>query len=673
MESNALKYYRKYRNYKNQYHSLKKKYTGIGGSILTQSSKKSLFFSFAIPVLSNSGTLQKKGITKDIINQAYQYLLQTRELNQLTNIFKMSYLLNCRDISVKQSKLENSIQSLLSDTAWKEFERYDKPIDNAYESDENYKKLQTIKYILYVYFSRHIDTSKSNQLGGGSHLSFTPEMVGLVTYRTNTQDNYAAPVSSKVLDDDSRRALFVMLVKRPESDDEFNYILKLTKDDDYRSSYQQEAKIYQFLNQKEQESSQSTPHQHRIIYYPTQTYTTDTYRANRNVRVTIKDMELDNMRLADFRLVMNNSQQQNPIFLFVCDYLPPNQFCSFEDIIRSYDINKVPHFLSKIVNLSRILWDKYRLFHGDLHPGNILCKFSGSNLVNGREYQDVLIFDFDMSVIIGGREGTNQVSDNFLNLFLFEDQKKLRNMPLGSFSLEPARLNQEGIISVTTGVESFCISFDFIRLFVSTIIYISHKVPEYKQFPFIKKFYDLMEIEQAQQAPQAPQNEYLSIIQNWVMCCFKHIDGFYPEGYDPEIDPEEPLPERDPIAPSVIETNIYTLYHDKIIKKTPLTEEELKALKGCIYRINLENKLQPTDFITPNGIVVEINGIPTTIYINIRIFTIILTLTKLKREGETSVLLTEDDGLREHLFQGREVGAFKNLDDNMNWMIVPQG
>ena len=637
-------YYQKYRHYKQRYKTLQKEYHAIGGA---NSDKTATTYTkhVAIPMFSRQGILLENSFTERLIDQAWKCYQDKTEIQNKT------YNLEFKDPYQTDSK-PLTIMDLLDKQAQKKYQSSNDP--------ELKFKLKVLEYILYENFRQPNKRQQKQQQGGMDYLPSLATGVILVAssmlYLTQEPTRLMRPIPSEQVDD--RRSIFMILIP----DTEYRYTIKITCHKDYRLSYQHEQKIYHHFQNENGElaGKRCVLRYHSEIDEPinqNHLFLNVSFRTQDGFEIQDVTLDLRNhinqIRKAEEEVgtpveIVYTQEDNIMCYGFVTDFLSPTKgFNSLNKVIESNlgDSDLIKNKFSETVQISRHLWDKHRLFHGDLHAGNVMCNISDQvPKVNDQRYHSIVFFDFDFSSLVG--HGDFTIAKNFLFYpFSRENETKIIKMEKGHFEGEEVAPDAEGKYPISSGVESFCISFDFIRLFNYILAELYDKGLDY----FIR---DLHLILDEDIITPEKFNEYLHILQNWVMYLFKHIDGNH-------------LLERE--ADQNPDGDIYILVR-KVNSGNPLTSEDIKRLKGCIYSKTVDDKLKPKPYITLSG--EYIDRIRETRYIS---YNMLYVFIKSQFSDQQSVkpLIPDDQQKHEVFYGGDKVGAFKELRDDLNWRDIP--
>jgi hypothetical protein len=640
-------YYQQYRYYKQRYKTLQKQYQAKGGA---NSDEQITTYTkhLAIPMISHQGILLKNSFTVELINQAWNCYGNKEE------IINKTYHLEFKDPTVKDGKTSLSILDLLDENARKVYQSADQP------KSDLYPKLQVIRHILYENFRQYgktrqkrqtrqkrkkRQTSQKSQTGGAydilpvvvAPVVVAPVVILIASYMLfppQEQTNQYNVISMEY-----HRAIFMILIP----DTEYRYVIKITCHKTFQLDYKHEQKIYHYFKDEkgQQDGSRCVLRYHSEIEKK--------INQNRN-SVTLSLVLEDSIEVQDITLNLKNHIQQISetelykkksdiwCYGFVTDYLGPVEsndgFKSLKDVVKSNlrNMKLIKQRFSETIKISRHLWDNHRLFHGDLHTENVLCSINdGIHRINGQNYHSIVFFDFDFSSLVGCENNGFYIPKNWFNYpFSRENEAKLVNMATGQF--DGVGSIEENRYTTSPGVESFCISFDFIRIFLGIVSKLLESNTSVNYF--VKNLHLLLD---KSIVGRRNYREYLHILQNWVMYCFKHIDGNCPP------------PLREPLQ---ADDSINTLIR-KVSKPNPeaLTDEDIRQLKGFIYS-ETDNKLTPKPYIKRH----------------ISYSTILLFMGS-QYHHRPLIKPTQKD--YEVFYGGKTVGAFKELGDQLDWRKIP--
>lgn len=136
-----------------------------------------------------------------------------------------------------------------------------------------------------------------------------------------------------------------------------------------------------------------------------------------------------------------------------------------EQFIEERNRQTLQLYVESTVPIISHLSDNHYFLHGDLYPGNVLCRGTNHQLngttisqegpkINNRDYGPIIIYDFDFSSLLGQKDC---ISKNFWKMYGWS--KKSKN-----------RLKQKLKTKQPSGkLIQFCLKFDCIRIFVGLL------------------------------------------------------------------------------------------------------------------------------------------------------------------------------------------------------------
>ena len=246
----------------------------------------------------------------------------------------------------------------------------------------------------------------------------------------------------RYLSTDFRRHVLAVIIPELFDSEKYNngrFILKLAMNDYYSSAYEDESKIYQFLDSKQN---------NQIVKYFGSGYLTTN---EINIPSTSSEIDLNDLP--------NIDTYKNKFYLLLEDTY---EYMDYRDFLNELDVNNtkyttevVSKSLLKILKQIHHLNKEYGFFHGDLHAGNIKVQ-NQNNIIN------VKLFDFDFSAIVGNKR---KIISKNLQLYNLQFENK-----------EVFTENNINTLLDSIILKKFFYIFDFFRLWLSTMIELKHKI-----------------------------------------------------------------------------------------------------------------------------------------------------------------------------------------------------
>lgn len=245
----------------------------------------------------------------------------------------------------------------------------------------------------------------------------------------------------RYLSTDYRRHVLTVIIPKLFDSEIYNngrFILKIAMNDYYSSAYEDESKIYQFLDSKQN---------NQIVKYFGSGYLTTN---EINIPSTSSEIDLNDLP--------NIDTYKNKFYLLLEDTY---EYMDYRDFLNELDVNStdttalVSKSLLKILKQIHHLNKEYGFFHGDLHAGNVKVQNHQNNNIN------VKLFDFDFSAIVGNR---TIISKN-LKLYNLQFENK-----------EVFREDNVNKLLDSNNLKKFFYIFDFFRLWLSTMIELKQNI-----------------------------------------------------------------------------------------------------------------------------------------------------------------------------------------------------
>lgn len=247
----------------------------------------------------------------------------------------------------------------------------------------------------------------------------------------------------RYLSTDFRRHVLAVIIPELFDSEKHNngrFILKIAMNDYYSSAYEDESKIYQFLDSK-------LNNQNIVKYFGSGYLTTNEIGIpSTSFEIDLNDLPKIETYKNKFYLLLENTYE----------YMDYRDFLNELDVNNTKDTTElVSKSLLKIIKQIQNLNQEFGFFHGDLHAGNVKVQ-NQNNIIN------VKLFDFDFSAIVGNKR---KIISKNLQLYNLQFENK-----------EVFTENNINTLLDSIILKKFFYIFDFFRLWLSTMIELKHKI-----------------------------------------------------------------------------------------------------------------------------------------------------------------------------------------------------
>lgn len=230
-----------------------------------------------------------------------------------------------------------------------------------------------------------------------------------------------------------------------------SYVIKIARHKDYTCAYEDEAKIYDKLGNKDD-----------IV----KKYGSGKIESNleltindRKITIQKEELQLTNIIENAQYIILENTMNYGYVDFY--DYINNLDNDKNETIVKVF---KVFHEIMKTIKKYNT---NYGFFHGDLHGHNVKV------LVNDSQEIKVKLFDFDFSGIIKNQSDST-ISRNITIYNLKKDQNLIFSCNDLSQNICECKTTFNIDDGVITDIKKFMYQFDYFRLLLSTIIHLEN-------------------------------------------------------------------------------------------------------------------------------------------------------------------------------------------------------
>lgn len=333
--------------------------------------------------------------------------------------------------------------------------------------------------------SNHTKTSFNNICGGAQDLK-TKEMILRLFYKnlndvspeknlfftddclqSTTGGNLRYAYKTEIVSRDERRVIVAFIILNLDEPDE-HYILKLTSNDEYKTAYKYEAKIYNRL----------LTDNNIVQYFDFGFFVQERMSSSSHPNTTITRGVAGNTLFDpnDWSLIKSESMQNDGVYILLENAMADN-YMTFRQYITSQLIThentstnqveqpfytNVKTMLMKVYESHESLYGK-KFFHGDLHTNNVLVK----------EDYSVKLFDFDFGGIL---DGSPIISPNIAKYnLMFNNTPVFTKQDNGKWTVDEGLSNKP--------IYNFMVHFDRFRLWlhVCDTIEFKDQIDEFNQ------------------------------------------------------------------------------------------------------------------------------------------------------------------------------------------------